>query len=206
MRNRKRGLARMPCTAMRMPFSKSPSLPALVVELHQVGHVGGADRAAERLRGQPAHGVGGAAAFLVGGRRPAARTRLRRLGVSEMPVTFIGPAITRSWMCGADGDAEAGADAHVDQGVVDRHHQVVDRADEARHERRGDALRAGLDVDRRACRSRSPARRRRSCSASTSSTAARSPLIEISSSSLLPAMAMPVLPNSSPLIVRCSRP
>ncbi len=29
-----------------------------------------------------------------------AKTR-RRLGVSEMPVTFIGPAITRSWMCGA---------------------------------------------------------------------------------------------------------
>ena len=33
------------------------------------------------------------------GRQP---NTLRRLGVSEMPVTFIGPAMTRSWMCGAE--------------------------------------------------------------------------------------------------------
>ena len=191
----------MPCTAIRMPLSKSPSLRALLVEPHQVGEVGGADRAADRPASASRRRMSVAHGALFGRRAVGRQVKIaRRLGVSETPVTFIGPAIARSWMCGADGDAEAGADAHVDQRVVDRRHQVVDRPDEARHERRRDALRAGLDVDRRRVDASAPSRRRRSCLACTSSTATRSPLTEISSSSLLPAMAMPVLPNSSPLI------
>ena len=47
------------------------------------------------------------------------------------------------------GDAGRGADLGVRHGVIDRRDQVVDQTLEALDERRGDAMRAGLDVQRR---------------------------------------------------------
>jgi hypothetical protein len=44
--------------------------------------------------------------------------------------------------------AVAGADASVDQGLIDRRQQIVDRTDRARHECRGDAVRSRLYLHR----------------------------------------------------------
>ena len=74
---------------------------------------------------------------------------VRRLGVSDTPVTLHRPGDRQVLQVRRHRHAVAGADARVDQRVIDRREQVVDRPDRPRHERRGDALRTGLDRDRR---------------------------------------------------------
>ncbi len=133
------------------------------------------------------------------GRHP--KTRLR-LGVSEMPVTFIGPAMTRSWMCGAEvmpKPVPMRMSMRVwSIGIIRSSTGPTKRGTNAAETRCGPALTwmAGVSMTK-------PFSLASLMLATTSSRATRSPLTEISSSSLLPAMAMPVLPNSSPLMVRC---
>ena len=45
------------------------------------------------------------------------------------------------------GDAETGANARVDQDLIDRRHQIIHRSDGMRNKRRGDSLRARPDMD-----------------------------------------------------------
>ena len=104
---------------------------------------------------------------------------LRRLGVSDTPVTRCGPTIARSFRCGSVVMPNDDADLRVGQRVIDRRDQVVDRAFEPLEERGGHALRPGADVDRR--RLRATCRRTSSVMRGlTSSSAARSPSIETS--------------------------
>ena len=72
-----------------------------------------------------------------------------RLGVSEMPVTLNGPLDRELAEVRQRRDAEAGSDLRVGEAVIDRRQQVVGHRVEALHERRRQAMRAGLDVNPR---------------------------------------------------------
>ena len=58
-----------------------------------------------------------------------------RLGVSDTPVTVRRPGNRQFLQVRRHRHAVAGADARVDQGLLDRREQIVDRADRSRHER-----------------------------------------------------------------------
>ena len=73
-----------------------------------------------------------------------------RLGVSETPVTLNGPPTANSRRCGSVVMPKPDADLRVGQRVIDRRQQVVGHRVEALHERRRQAMRAGLDVNRAA--------------------------------------------------------
>ena len=187
---------------MRMPLSKSPSFRPCaknVMRSVRSAALTGARNAcvASRVTVLVAHGRSSSAAV---GRH--ANTRLR-LGVSEMPVTFIGPATTRSWMCGMDvmpKPVPMRMSTRVwSIGIIRSSTGPTKRGTKAAATRWGPALiwMAGVSMT-------NPFSPASLMLASTSSTATRSPFTEISSSSLLPDVAMPVLPKSSPLIVRCS--
>ena len=63
---------------------------------------------------------------------------LRRLGVSDTPVTASGPMIVKSRRCGSAVMPKPVADRRVGQRVIDRREQIVDRPFEPLDERRGD--------------------------------------------------------------------
>ena len=107
-----------------------------------------AHRTAVGLRREPPQDVGRAAALLGRGRRAAREDPLtaRRLGHAGH---VRRPGNRDLLQVRRHRDAVAGADARVDQRLIDRREQVVDRPDRSGHERRGDSLRPGLDGDRR---------------------------------------------------------
>ena len=121
-------------------------LASLLVELHRVLEVGRGRRAAERLRRQLLDDLGRARFFFGLRGRPAredlqAARRVRHAGDVERALDDEVAQVRQH--------RHAPRDADVGQRVLERHQQVVDRAIELLHERGGDALRAGLDVDRR---------------------------------------------------------
>ena len=121
-------------------------LAALLVELHRVLQVGRGRRAAERLRRQLLDDLG-RARFFFGLRGRAAREdlqaarRVRHAGDVERALHDEVAQVRQH--------RHAVGDADVGQRVLERHQQIVNRAIELLDERGGDALRAGLDVNRR---------------------------------------------------------
>ena len=96
------GFARIACTAMRMPFSKPPSLPALLVVAHQNSVSASRRRPAERLRAPAcammrcAHGGSSSRRRRRAGEDLAAARRVRHAGHD-----VNGPATVIDCRCGS---------------------------------------------------------------------------------------------------------
>ena len=150
-RNTKCRLESIACSAMRTPPSKPPGLRALLVELHQLIHVGLRHRPAIRLRRQPFDDAPGARHVFLWRRRAAAEDGAPRRMIGHAR-RLERPDDAEIAQVRQRRDAVADADLRVGQRVVDRLDQIVFRALELLNERGRDTSRPGPHIDRRAWR------------------------------------------------------
>ena len=124
-----------------MPPSKSRSVAAALVELHQLGEVDvGRPAGGTPCVDDAPHDLGGAVLLVAGRGRPAREHCAAAVGVGDAGHA-LRPGNRQVLQVRHRGDAVGDADLRVGQRVVDRRDEVVDRPLELLQERRGDAVR-----------------------------------------------------------------